>query len=156
SEIGRFHAGSEDDGVGVDRPSVREDELIARDRYERRTETQLDTRLGEGAFDHGTRSRAQFGSNDVGAVDKENAGARGMPWRAVVRKAVTQLERELDAGEAGADDGERGSSAVASDLGEAPVESHRVPDGVDRVRLVRARERRPPHHAPRRHDETPV
>ena len=75
---------------------------------------------------------------------------------AVRDQPVAQLERQLDAGEAGADDGDGRLRDVAGDLAQAPVEGDRLRLGVDRKRRLGARHRGPAHAAAGRDDQAVI
>ncbi len=78
------------------------------------------------------------------------------PSATVHQQPVAQLERQLDAGEASADDGDGRLRDVTDDLAEAPVEGDRLRLGVNRKCRLGAWHRRPAHAAAGRDDQAVI
>ena len=150
------HAGRQHHGVGSENAAVGEADTVCRQGLHRGAEAQLDTGGRHRRLDLRPRPGPKLPPDGLGPVDQHDAQSLGRTIGAVHQQPVAQLERQLDAGEARADDGDGRLRDVTGDLAQAPIEGDRLRLGVDRKRRLGAWHRGPTHAAAGRDDQAVI
>ena len=92
-ELGCLHAGRQHNRITGDYPPARQFQCRRGHRIDGRAEDDLDPRVGKRALDDGARTSSQLGTDGLGTIDENDAGAFGRPIAAVAANSIAQLER---------------------------------------------------------------
>ena len=146
------HASRQHHRVGSNNAAISEAHTVRCQSLHRGAEPELDTGRCQRRLDHRSWPGSELRPDHLRPVEQHDAQPLGRAIAAVRHQPVAQLECQLDAGKASADDGDGRRRHVTHDLAQALVEGDRLGLGINRERRLGATHRRPTHAAASRDD----